>query len=310
MRLGVIDVGSNTVHLLVVDAYVGAHPLPTSSHKIELRLAEHVEADGSIDRAGADALVAFTRECLTFAEDQGVEDLLAFATSAVREAPNGEAVLARVLEQTGVELQVLSGEEESKLTFLAVRRWFGWSSGRLLVVDIGGGSLELAAGIDEVPDIALSLPLGAGRLTRSGLTGNPPKPAQVRAVRKQVRADIARVLRDVSKAGVPDRFVGTSKTLRSLARIAGAPSSTDGPYAIRTLDRKRVAAMVPRLAGMTVSERSALPAVSESRAPQLLAGAIVAEAAMDLLGIERLDICPWALREGVILRRLDWISAG
>jgi exopolyphosphatase/guanosine-5'-triphosphate,3'-diphosphate pyrophosphatase len=179
-----------------------------------------------------------------------------------------------------------------------------------LVVDIGGGSLELAAGIDEVPDIALSLPLGAGRLTRSGLTGNPPKPAQVKAVRKQVRADIARVLRDVNKAGVPDRFVGTSKTLRSLARIAGAPSSTTGPYAVRTLERKSVAALVPRLAGMTVSQRTALPAVSESRAPQLLAGAIVAEAAMDLLGIERLDICPWALREGVILRRLDWISAG
>jgi len=310
MRLGVIDVGSNTVHLLVVDAYVGAHPLPASSHKIELRLAEHVKADGSIDRSGADALVEFTRECLTFAEDQGVEDLLAFATSAIREAPNGEAVLARVRQETGVELQVLSGEEEAKLTFLAVRRWFGWSSGRLLVMDIGGGSLELAAGIDEVPDVALSLPLGAGRLTRSALAGDPPKSAQVKAVRKQVRADIARVLRDVNKAGVPDRFVGTSKTLRSLARISGAPSSIDGPFAMRALGRKSVAALVPRLAGMTAIQRSALPAVSSGRAPQLLAGAIVADAVMDLLGIERLHICPWALREGVILRRLDWISAG
>src|SRR5665648_739642 len=144
MRLGVIDVGSNTVHLLVVDAYVGAHPLPASSHKIELRLAEYVEADGSIARSGTDALVAFTRECLTLAEDQGVEDLLGFATSAIREAPNGEAVLARISEETGVELQVLSGEDESKLTFLAVRRWFGWSSGRLLVMDIGGGHLREA----------------------------------------------------------------------------------------------------------------------------------------------------------------------
>jgi len=309
MRLGVIDVGSNTVHLLVVDAYVGAHPLPTSSHKIELRLAEHVGADGSIGRSGADALVAFTRECLTFAEDQGVEDLLAFATSAIREAPNGEVVLARVRAETGVELQVLSGQEESKLTFLAVRRWFGWSSGRLLVMDIGGGSLELAVGIDEVPDVALSLPLGAGRLTRSGLAGDPPTSAQIKAVRKQVRADIARVLRDVNKAGVPDRFVGTSKTLRSLARIAGAPSSTVGPYAVRRLGRKSVAALMPRLARMTAAERSQLPGVSAGRAPQMLAGAIVAEAVMDLLGVEQLDICPWALREGVILRRLDWISA-
>ena len=310
MRLGVIDVGSNTVHLLVVDAYVGAHPLPASSHKIELRLAEYVEADGSIARSGTDALVAFTRECLTLAEDQGVEDLLGFATSAIREAPNGEAVLARISEETGVELQVLSGEDESKLTFLAVRRWFGWSSGRLLVMDIGGGSLELAAGIDEVPDVALSLPLGAGRLTRSALVGDPPTSVQVKAVRKQVRADIARVLRDVNKAGVPDRFVGTSKTLRSLARIAGAAGSSDGQYALRTLGPKSVAALVSSLAQMTAAERSRLPGVSAGRAPQMLAGAIVADAAMDLLGIERLDICPWALREGVILRRLDSISAG
>ncbi|MEP7035309.1 MAG: Ppx/GppA phosphatase family protein [Dermatophilaceae bacterium] len=310
MRLGVIDVGSNTIHLLVVDAHVGAHPLPASSHKIELRLSEHVDEDGSIARSGADALVAFTRECLTFAEDQGVEDLLAFATSAIREAPNGEAVLARVLAETGVELQMLSGEEESGLTFLAARRWFGWSSGRLLVLDIGGGSLEIAAGIDEVPDVALSLPLGAGRLTRTALSGDPPASAQIKALRKRVRTDIARAVRDVNKAGLPDRFVGTSKTLRSLARLSGAAPSADGPYAVRSLERKRVRAVMSRLAEMTAAERSQLSGVSAGRAPQLLAGAIVADAAMDLLGIERLDICPWALREGVILRRLDWISAG
>ena len=310
MRLGVIDVGSNTVHLLVVDAHVGAHPLPAYSHKIELRLAEYVEADGSIARAGADALVEFTRECLAFAEEQQVDDLLAFATSAIREAPNGDAVLGRVRRETGVELHVLPGEDESRLTFLAVRRWFGWSSGRLLVMDIGGGSLELAAGIDEVPDVALSLPLGAGRLTRSSLAGDPPKQSQVKTVRKQVRSDIARVLGEVNSAGAPDRFVGTSKTLRSLARIAGAARSADGPYAVRALGRKSVAGLVSRLSSMTAAQRSALPGVSPGRAPQLLAGAIVAEAAMDLLGVERLDICPWALREGVILRRLDWISAG
>jgi len=310
MRLGVIDVGSNTVHLLVVDAHVGAHPLPAYSHKIELRLAEYVDADGSIARPGADALVEFTRECLAFAEEQQVDDLLAFATSAIREAPNGDAVLGRVRQETGVELHVLPGEDESRLTFLAVRRWFGWSSGRLLVMDIGGGSLELAAGIDEVPDVALSLPLGAGRLTRSSLAGDPPKQSQVKTVRKQVRSDIARVLGEVNSAGAPDRFVGTSKTLRSLARIAGAARSADGPYAVRALGRKSVAGLVSRLSSMTAAQRSALPGVSPGRAPQLLAGAIVAEAAMDLLGVERLDICPWALREGVILRRLDWISAG
>ena len=308
MRLGVIDVGSNTVHLLVVDAHVGAHPLPAYSHKIELRLAEYVEEDGHIATAGADRLVEFVHECLVIAEDRGVEDVLAFATSAIREAPNGEAVLARVRDETATDLQVLSGRDEARLTFLAVRRWFGWSSGHLVVVDIGGGSLELAAGLDEEPDAAISLPLGAGRLTRDHLPDDPPTAEAVRALRTSIRADIARSLRQLTRTGVPHRAVGTSKTMRSLARILGAAPSADGPYVPRVLELKALTDLVPRLAAMTHAERAAMPGVSSSRAPQLLAGALVAEASMDLLELDRLEICPWALREGVILRRLDWIT--
>ena len=141
MRLGVIDIGSNTVHLLVVDAHAGAHPLPAFSHKIDLRLSEHLTPDGLISDDLTVRLVEFLRECLEIAEDQGVEELLAFATSAMRESPNGDAIIERVREQTGIALEVLSGVDESRVTFLAARRWFGWSSGRLLVIDIGGGSL-------------------------------------------------------------------------------------------------------------------------------------------------------------------------
>jgi len=305
MRLGVVDVGSNTVHLLVVDAHHGAQPLPATTHKIELRLSEHVTDDGHIDEQGADDLVRFIGECLHVAEDQGVEELVAFATSAIREAPNGEEVLARVREQTGVDLRVLSGVDESRLTFLAARRWFGWSSGTLLVVDIGGGSLELAAGMDEEPDAAISLPLGAGRLTRDLLPGDPPDAETVRAARKAIRARIASDLRPLTKVGAVDRAVGTSKTMRSLARIAGAAPSSDGPYAARSLTRSDLGQVVELLARTTAAERAELPGVSASRASQLLAGGLVAEAAMDLLQVERLDICPWALREGIILGRLD-----
>jgi exopolyphosphatase/guanosine-5'-triphosphate,3'-diphosphate pyrophosphatase len=305
MRLGVIDVGSNTVHLLVVDAHVGAQPLPASSHKIELRLSEHVGEDGAIDDSGRDRLVEFVQECLTVAEDQGVQELLPFATSAIREAPNGEEVLDAVREQTGVALRVLSGADEARLTFLAARRWFGWSSGTLLVVDIGGGSLELAVGLDEEPDAAVSLPLGAGRLTRDHLRGDPPSEEQIRETRRMVRAEIAASMRPLAKAGAADRAVGTSKTIRSLARITGAAPSSEGPYAVRVLERDALAEVVQRLGTMRASERAALPGVSASRAPQLLAGAIVVEGSMDLLGVDRLEICPWALREGVILRRLD-----
>jgi exopolyphosphatase / guanosine-5'-triphosphate,3'-diphosphate pyrophosphatase len=305
MRLGVVDVGSNTVHLLVVDAHRGAQPLPASSHKIELRLSEHVADDGSIAATGEEALVTFVRECLTVAEDQGVEEVMAFATSAIREAPNGEDVLARVRAETGVGLQVLSGEDEARLTFLAARRWFGWSSGTLLVVDIGGGSLELAAGVDEDPDAAVSLPLGAGRLTRDLLPGNPPGPDVVRAARREIRLRLAGATRPLTKAGTPDRAVGTSKTMRSLARALGAAPSSDGPYAVRQLERADLTLLVGRLGQMTAAERAHLPGVSAGRSRQLLAGALVAEAVLDLLGVQRLEICPWALREGVILSRLD-----
>ncbi|MGI5427677.1 Ppx/GppA family phosphatase [Streptomyces sp. CA-179760] len=309
MRLGVLDVGSNTVHLLVVDAHPGACPLPAHSHKAELRLAQLLDDDGAIGPHGVDQLVSVVQEALQAAEDKGVVDLLPFATSAVREARNADDVLARVRAETGVELQVLTGEEEARLTFLAARRWFGWSAGKLLVLDIGGGSLEVAYGIDEEPDAAVSLPLGAGRLTSGWLPGDPPSPDDVRALRRHVRTEIARTVGEFSRIGSPDHVVATSKTFKQLARIAGAARSAEGPYVQRELKRESLEAWVPRLAGMTEKERSELPGVSEGRANQLLAGALVAEGAMDLFGVERVEICPWALREGVILRRLDHMES-
>ncbi|WP_129841707.1 Ppx/GppA phosphatase family protein [Streptomyces sp. RFCAC02] len=305
MRLGVLDVGSNTVHLLVVDAHPGARPLPAYSHKTELRLAELLDERGAIGADGVDRLVATVREALEVAEDRGVAELLPFATSAVREATNADEVLRRVANGTGVELRVLSGEDEARLTFLAARRWTGWSSGRLLLFDIGGGSLEIAVGVDEEPDAAVSLPLGAGRLTAARLPGDPPSAADVRSLRRYVRSCVADAVRDVTRLGAPDRVVGTSKTFKQLARMAGAARSADGLYVRRELSRDDLRTWGQKLAGMPVRERQELPGVSEGRARQLLAGALVAEAAMDLFGVEVLDVCPWALREGVILRRLD-----
>ena len=307
MRLGVLDVGSNTVHLLVVDAHEGARPLPAHSHKSELRMAEHLTEDGRIDEAGEKRLLGCVRQALEVAEDRGAEDLLAFATSAIREAGNGPQVLTRVREATGVDLEVLDGEDEARLTFLAVRRWFGWSSGRLLVMDIGGGSLEMAAGIDETPDVLMSLPLGAGRLTRTMLKGDPPDAKDVKALRKHVRTQIAGRLRPFEALGDPDHAVATSKTFRSLARIAGAAPSSEGDRVPRMLTLDDLSKWVPKLAKMTVKDRADLPGVSPGRAAQLLAGAVVAEAAMDLLDVGEVQICPWALREGIILRRLDWM---
>jgi exopolyphosphatase / guanosine-5'-triphosphate,3'-diphosphate pyrophosphatase len=309
MRLGVLDVGSNTVHFLVVDAHQGARPLPAFSHKAEMKLADHLEDGNTLTSSGEKRLREFVAEALRIAEDKGVEDLLPFATSAVRDAVNGDDVLARIRADVQVDIHVLSGHDESRLTFLAARRWFGWSAGRLLVFDIGGGSLEIASGIDEEPDVAVSLPLGAGRLTRNWLTDDPPSSAEVRELRRHVRTEIARTAGDVLRNGRPDNAVATSKTFRQLARIAGAAPSGEGAYVRRILRHADLTPWVTRLAGMSVAERAQLPGVSATRAPQLPAGAIVADAVMDLFEVDALELCPWALREGVILRRLDRMAA-
>lgn len=305
MRLGVLDLGSNTVHLLLVDAHYGAAPVPASKLKIPLRLSEHLNADGAIDDVAVDELVDFISRGQQLAEDKGATEIMAFATSAIRSATNGEAVLHRVRRETGLDIEVLSGEDEARMTFLAVRRWFGWSSGRILGLDIGGGSLELASGTDEEPDVAASVPLGAGRLTRDFLQGDPPTAEAVRALRRHARATIAQVVGRLRRVGEPRMAVATSKTFKQLARIAGAAPSSEGIHVRRILRADDLHELVPRLAALTADERGRLPGVSEGRSEQMVAGAIVAEAAMDLLELEELVICPWALREGIILRRLD-----
>ncbi|WP_019870503.1 Ppx/GppA phosphatase family protein [Salinispora oceanensis] len=312
MRLGVLDVGSNTVHLLVVDAHRGAHPWPAHSEKAVLRLAEKIGPDGALTTAGADSLVRAVAAAKESAAGLGTDDLIAFATSAVRDATNSVAVLARVQAETGVRLEVLTGADEARMTFLAVRRWFGWSAGRLLVLDIGGGSLEIAAGIDEDPDAAVSLPLGAGRLTRRHLritagSATPPGAEQVEKLRAYVDRQLDAVAGELNKVGW-ERPVATSKTFRTLARLAGAAPSGAGVWARRRLTRSGLRQVLGFIRHIPPAQLVELDGVSVGRAHQLLAGAVVAEAAMRRLDISTLEICPWALREGVILRRLDQLA--
>ncbi len=309
MRLGVLDIGSNTGHLLVVDAYRGAAPLPASSYKEQLRLAEHLDEDGTVTQAGVDALTEFVGHALELAEDKGCEEIYSFATSAVRDAGNCDEVLAHVEKRTGVDILVLPGEDEARLTFLAVRRWFGWSSGRLAVFDIGGGSLEIAGGDDEVPDVAWSLPLGAGRLAREHFADGPPGEKGLRKLRRQIRADIAHDAGTLLRGGAPDHAVATSKTFRSLARICGAAPSSEGLFVRRILPASDLDEWIPKLLDMSADDVAELPGVSAGRAHQVVAGALVASAVLDIFDLEELEICPWALREGVILDRLDQLSA-
>jgi exopolyphosphatase / guanosine-5'-triphosphate,3'-diphosphate pyrophosphatase len=301
----VLDVGSNTVHLLVVDAHRGAHPMPARSDKTMLRLAERITPGGTLSPDGADDLVYTVAQARQSAAELGCEDLIAFATSAVRDADNAGEVLDRVREETGIELTVLSGTDEARLTFLAARRWYGWSAGRLLVIDIGGGSLELAMGVDEEPDYAKSFPFGAGRLTRERFAADPPSREEIAATTEWLADELAPVAKKVAKHGEPDRVVATSKTFRSLARLTGAAPASAGPRVRRVVTDAGLRQLIAFISRMSAADLAELEGVSSSRAHQLVAGALVAHATMHALGRPEVEICPWALREGVILRRLD-----
>ena len=304
MRLGVLDVGSNTVHLQVVDTSPGARPNPTFNYKEELRLTQYLTNDNLISDEGVEKLRGSIKRAIEQSISVQTQELLPFATSAIREANNGEQIINSINKDFHIDLQVLSGEEEAKLTFLAARRWFGWSSGRLLVIDIGGGSLEMAAGVDEAPEVAASLPLGAARLTKNFLLGDPYTDKSIRSLRDHIENKLEQILPSLVKYQETDRSIATSKTLRTLARLSGDWFGGSGKNITAEVIRKISA----KLSEMDEASRAKLPGVSENRASQIVAGAFVAESVMRNLDIKELEICPWALREGVVLKWMDWME--
>ena len=242
-RLGVLDIGSNTIHMLIVDAAPGARPDPEASTKSTVRLMKYLKDDGSIKKSGIEAILEAVSQCMRLAEEYEITQLLVMATSALREAPNGNKVIHKIEELIGQGVTVLSGTDEARLTFLAARRWYGWDAGRLLVLDIGGGSLEVA--------------------------------------------------------------MGSSKTFRSLARLCGAVMRAPGREDSWIMTREQLEDWIPRLAAIAPEQRVALPGITPERTMQIVGGGVVADEIMKALNIQEVEICPWALREGAILRWLD-----
>lgn len=308
VRLGVLDIGSNTVHLLVADVQPGGRPLASTSTRTVVRLMRYLGPDGSITPEGVRALTTAVAEARRVAAAEDVDELLATATSAVREATNGAEVIALIEEVLGQELQVLGGESEARFTFLAVRRWFGWSAGQILLFDIGGGSLELAAGPDELPELAASVPLGAGRMTIEYLPGDPPTEQGVEALRAHARATLEPVVAAMSGLPRPDHAIGSSKAIRSLAKLAGYPTPGWSGIERMVLPRSALKAWIPRLARMPALARQELPGITPDRTFQIVAAAVVIREAMKAFDIDELEVSPWALREGVLLRYIESLS--
>lgn len=305
VRLGVIDIGSNTVHVLIADMHPGGRPLATTSDRSVVRLMRYLDADGSISGEGVDAILAAVRRAWQVAQEDTVDEVLVTATSAVREATNGPETIAKIEAVTGQPLDVLDGATEARLTFLAARRWFGWQAGQIVLFDIGGGSLELAAGAEETPDIAVSLPLGAGRMTLAYLPGDPPEPGDVDALTRHAVESLESARHAFADEPPADIAVGSSKAIRSLARLCGYSVTDRGGSSRYRLPREDLQSWIPRLAKLPSEARQVLPGITPDRAPQIVAAAIVVNEAMRALGVEELEASPWALREGVLLRYIE-----
>jgi len=265
----------------------------------------YLTPEGAITEEGCAAVLSAVQHAADVASHHRVDDLLPFATSALRDATNGPELLTTIERETGVALQVLSGEDEARLTFLAVRRWYGWSARDILLFDIGGGSLEIAAGANETPAVALSVPLGAGRTTVGFLHHDPPLPEEVAALRAHAAEVLAEAVASFAGQPAPHHVVGSSKTIRSLAKLAGYTSDGFGSGERMLLSRAQLADWVPRLARIPADARPALPGITANRTFQIVAGGIVLQAAMAALKVDELEVSPWALREGIILRYLD-----
>lgn len=304
MRISVVDVGSNTVRLVVADAADGV-PLPVHTAKWRLRLSEQVAPGGPIPEQAVGQLVDAVAEASRTAARWGAADPLAFATAVVRNAPNRHEVLHTVHARSGVDLCTLPGEVEAELTFLGARRWMGWRSGPLALLDIGGGTLEVAFGRGRLPDFVASLPLGARRLTHEFFEDeDPPSPEQVRALRRKVRHQLRDVAARIRWEG-PRTAVATSRTFQQLGRLCGAAPGRHGPFVDRQMHRSELRAAITQLAALPAAERAHLPGISAPRAAQSLAGAVVGHTALKLTGIKAVTVCPWAIREGVLLRHIE-----
>lgn len=304
-RLGVLDIGSNTIHMLIVDAAPGARPDPEASTKSTVRLMQYVKDDGSIKKSGIEAILTAVDQCMELAEEYDITQLLAMATSAIKEAPNSNKILRKIEERIGQSVTVLSGTDEARLTFLAARRWYGWDAGRLLMLDIGGSSLEVAMGSDEEPTVALSAAAGACRITREYLPEGTASVDELEVVRKKVRRILEPMVDAFPKSKHPSHAVGTSKTFRSLARLAGAVLRQSGREDTWIMTREQLEDWIPRLAAIEPEQRVALPGITPERTMQIVGGGIVADEIMRSLNVHEVEICPWALREGAILRWLD-----
>lgn len=306
MRLAVLDLGSNSFHLVVAEARPGGSFAVVAREKEMLRLGEVVARHGHIPEAEADLVVAAVRRLRSLAGAAGATEVRACATSAFREASNTDALLARLRLEAGVHVRVIGGMEEARLVFRAVRASVLIDPGPALALDLGGGSLELMVGDNRSLHWARSVPLGVGRLTAESVRHDPPSAGDIRRLTERVDEVLAPLAAEV-RASQPTLVVGTGGTFRALARVVTALRTGTLPASVhqRWASLEELRDVAARVDGLTTIERRRLPGLDERRAELIPAGLVVALGCLHHFGQPALTVGDWALREGIILDVLD-----
>jgi len=302
MRIAALDLGSNSFHLLVADVHPDGPFEAITREKEMLRLGDEVARDGRISGSSADRAVASVRRLKQLADASGAQEVIAKATSAIRSAVNGSELVDRIEAETGVDVEVISGLEEARLIFAAVRASLVLEPAPALCVDIGGGSVEISIGDGAGLRWATSVPLGVGRLTADLIRSDPPSRSDRTALEARIRDELAPFVDDV-RARVPKMSVGTSGTINDLARLAAENDDGDIPASANGLriHADRIQALQHRIVRMPAADRRRLPGIEDKRADLLPAGVTLLATIFDVFEIDEMVTSDWALREGIVL---------
>lgn len=307
--LAAIDLGTNSLHMVVVRI---EPTLPSFSiitrEKDTVRLGDRA-ANGELKPEVMARAIATLRRFQEIAKSLNVQTIVAVATSAVREAPNGKDFLQQVEDDLGLSVDLISGPEEARRIYLGVLSGMELNSHPHIIIDIGGGSTELILGNSHEPRSLSSTKIGAVRLSTELISTDPISNAQFQYLQAYVRGMLERPIDELRATLQPNeqpRMVGTAGTIEALATIHAREKLgiVPSPFTGYQFSLKDLRELVSRLRKLSYAERAAIPGMSERRSEIILAGAVILQEAMTLLGIESLTVCERSLREGVIV---DWM---
>ncbi|MBW4693709.1 MAG: Ppx/GppA family phosphatase [Lyngbya sp. HA4199-MV5] len=308
--LAAIDVGTNSIHMVVVRIQP-ALPAFTiiAREKTTVRLGDRNRQNGNLTDAAMERAIDALKRCQEIAKSLNAEQTIAVATSAMREAPNGRDFLQRIEAELGLWINLISGPEEARRIYLGVLSGMELNSQPHIIIDIGGGSTELVLGDGHEPRSLSSTKIGAVRLTVEQITTDPISPIEFQTLQAYIRGMLERPVDELKAALEPGeipRLIGTSGTIETLAMIHAREKTGTVPSPLNGYEfsLKDLGETVAHLRRLTIAERAEIPGINDRRAEIILAGALILQEAMTLLGMDSIVICERSLREGVIV---DWM---